>query len=38
MKLYESKVAKAVEEFCKNLWKEYYDNAPTKECKRYIAL
>lgn len=39
MALDESKVQKAVEEFRKNpYWREYYDNAPTENCKRYVAL
>ena len=35
----EKKVKEAVEVFTKNpSWKGYYDDAPTKECKRYVAL
>ena len=30
---------KAISEFGKNVfWREYYDNAPSKECKKYIAF
>lgn len=35
----EKKVNAALTEFCKNpYWKEKYDNAPSEDCKRYIAL
>ena len=35
----EKKVTKAVAELCENPhWKEKYDNAPSEDCKRYVAL
>ena len=35
----EKKIQKAVDEFIKNpSWAEFYNNAPSKACKRYVAL
>ena len=35
----EKKIKKSITEYCKNpFWKELYDNAPSEECKRYVAL
>ena len=35
----EKKIHIALKEFCKNeYWREYYESAPTSNCKRYIEL
>lgn len=35
----ERDIMSAVAQGCQNpYWKQYYEEAPTKECKRYIAL
>lgn len=35
----EKKIQAAVKKACENeYWQEYYDNAPSEACKRYIAL
>lgn len=32
-----TKIKEAVKEFCKNdYWKEYYEKAPSENCKKYI--
>lgn len=35
----EKKIKKSITAYCKNpFWKELYYNAPSDECKRYVAL